>query len=160
MIAFATAAVLAVAGIAGSVPNSHLLGYTNGKECFNANCSTQPTLIKRMECCETSCPGTWYIECADAAIGEDPSAALKTLTWAAATIDYATPFSFPGDLDRAASFFVACARSTNPLIARMARGFAAESVRLTAILKMADPHNEQGFRTLTWLDVPGVVRLA
>lgn len=165
MIAVATAAVLAIAGVASSIPNPFdglariVRGYTSGKECYQANCSTLPTLIKRMECCEASCPGSWYLDCANEAVGEDPGESLRTLTWAAKQIDYANPFSLPGDLDRAASFIVVCSRSTNPLIAKMAAGFAAESTRITAILKAAEPHNEQGggtIRNLVMLDVPGV----
>lgn len=142
------AAALSVAAASGM--GYAVRGYTSGKECFWANCATQPTVIKRMECCESYCPGTWYIACVDEAIGYNPSESLKQLTWAAKTIDYATCLTFRGDCDRAAAFFVSCANSSNPRIAAAARAFAGESVRLTALLNYAIEqkrrHNEQGGR--------------
>jgi hypothetical protein len=54
-------------------PKESLMGYSNGKECYEGECRLQPTLAKCVSCCGSRCP-QWVEGCIDACLAGFPTA--------------------------------------------------------------------------------------
>lgn len=52
-----------------------VMGYANGKDCFQGECRVQPTLAKCVSCCSQRCP-QWVNDCIDACAENFPAAQL------------------------------------------------------------------------------------
>lgn len=103
-----------------------VLGYTSGKDCYNANgCATTAKFSACLDCCVSHCPLPWYEGCIDECIARfDPKDVYAALLESARAI---SAREGGPDIFSAKTVLVACQSSKDRRIAHVARLLAVES---------------------------------